>query len=294
MERVNLESFKVKYNAGTIAVLLLLILGSVVMIVPFIWMFMTAFKTFQETMAIPIQWIPHDLFVDNGSLTFDRAFENFADVLVRLNFTRYYANTIFVTAVVTIVQVILCSMAAYGFARIDFPGRNIIFIGLLSVLMIPLQMTLIPSFLLLSSFGWINTFYALTIPHFFSVFGTFFLRQFFLTLPRELEEAAIIDGASHPRIYAQICLPLCKAALSALAIFTVLWVWNDLMWPLVMASRESFRLLSVGIATLLGQYVTRNNWLMAASVLATTPMIIVFIIFQKQFVSGIAITGIKG
>jgi len=264
------------------------------MIVPFLWMFLTAFKSFQETLAIPIQWLPNDLFVENGVFSLSRSLENFTDVLYRMNFTKFYFNTILVTFSITVMQLLFCSMAAYGFARIEFPGRNAIFIGLLSMLMIPIQMTLIPSFMLLSSFGWINTLKALTIPHFFSAFGTFFLRQFFLTLPKELEEAAIIDGASHLRIYSQICLPLSKAALSALAIFIVLWAWNDLMWPLVMANRESLRLLSVGIATLLGQYTTRNNWLMAASVLATAPMIIIFILFQKQFVSGIAITGIKG
>jgi len=264
------------------------------MIAPFLWMFLTAFKSLPETVAIPMQWLPRALFIEDGSFSLNNSFDNFREVLTRLNFTRYYINTIFVTVTITAVQVVFCSMAAYGFARIQFPGRNIIFIGLLSMLMIPQQMTLIPSFLLLSSLGWINTFYALTIPHFFSAFGTFFLRQFFLTLPRELEEAAIIDGASHFRIYAQICLPLCTAALAALSIFTMLWAWNDLLWPLIMANREALRLLSVGIATLLGQFSTRNNWLMAASVLATFPMIVVFIMFQKQFVKGIAITGIKG
>ena len=286
---------KVKYNLNTIIVLVLLLLGSVVMIVPFLWMILTAFKTFQESLQIPIQWLPHDLFMEGGSFTIStRILDNFSEVLVRLNFTRFYINTIIVTVTITGMQVLICSMAAYGFSRIEFPGRGIIFLGLLSMFMVPSQMTLIPSFLLLSNLGWINTFYALTIPHFFSIFGTFFLRQFFLTLPKELEEAAIIDGASHPRIYAQICLPLCTAALAALAIFTMLWAWNDLLWPLIMANREALRLLSVGIATLLGQYSTRNNWLMAASILATLPMIVIFIMFQKQFVSGIAITGIKG
>jgi len=257
-------------------------------------MFLTSFQTFGETFAMPIQWLPRDLFFENGSFTLSNMFENFEEVLTRMNFLRFFSNTVFVTVVVTFMQLLFCSMAAYAFARIEFPGRNIIFMVLLSMLMIPTQMTLIPSFILLSNFGWINTLYALTIPHFFSVWGTFFLRQFFLTIPKDLEEAAIIDGASHLRVYAQICIPLSKAALSALAIFTGLWAWNVFLWPLIMANRQSVRVLSVGIATLLGQHVTRNNWLMAASLLATAPMVVIFIIFQKQFVEGIAITGIKG
>ena len=278
-----MEASQRKYNIGTFTVLILLTLGSFIMIIPFVWMFLTAFKTYQETLAIPIKWVPGSFYL-----------ENFTEVMGRLNFARYYINTIFVTLTITVVQVIFCSMGAYAFARINFPGRNIIFFALLSMLMIPQQMTLIPSFVLLSRLGWINTYYALIVPNFFSSFGTFFLRQFFLTLPKELEESAIIDGASHPRIYAQIFLPLCTSALAAFAIFTVLWAWNDLMWPLIMTSSDSIRVLSVGIASLMGQYRTRNNWLMAASVLATAPMIVLFIICQKQFISGIAITGIKG
>jgi len=291
---VILEAKKVKFNANSTFITLLLALGSVIMLAPFLWMILTAFQTFQESMAIPIQWIPRGLFVEDGVFSLSRSLENFQEVLGRMNFLRFFANTITVAVTVTVMQLLFCSMAAYGFARIEFPGRNVIFIVLLSMMMIPTQMTLIPSFILLSNFGWINTLYALTIPHFFSVFGTFFLRQYFLTLPKDLEEAATIDGASKFRIYAQIFLPLSKAALSALGVLTVLWAWNEFMWPLVMANRESVRVLSVGIATLLGQHVTRNNWLMAASLLATTPMIIIFILFQKQFVEGIAITGIKG
>ena len=289
-----METTRVKFNTGTTVVTVLLTIGSVIMIAPFVWMFLTAFQTFQESMAIPLQWLPRALFFENGSFTLRNSFENFQEVLTRMNFARFYFNTIIVTIAITTMQLLLCSMAAYGFARIEFPGRKIIFIVLLSMMMVPTQMTLIPSFILLSNFGWINTMYALTIPHFFSVFGTFFLRQFFLSLPKELEEAAVIDGASHLHVYSKICIPLSMAALSALGIFVVLFAWNSFLWPLVMANRESVRVLSVGIATLLGQHVTRNNWLMAAAVLATGPMIVIFIIFQKQIVEGIAITGIKG
>ena len=260
----------------------ILSIGAFIMILPYVWMVMTAFKTFQETVAIPIQWFPKKLQI-----------ENFREVLGKLNFARYYVNTIIVTVSITVIQALFCSMAAFGFARIKFPGRGFLFIFLLSVMMIPSQMTMIPTFILLSRFGWIDTFKALIIPHFYSAYGTFFLRQFFLTVPGELEEAAIIDGTSYFGIYWRIFLPLSTAAFIAFAIFTVNWAWNDLMWPLIMTSRDSIRVLSVGIATLVGQYFTRNHLLMAASMLATTPLILLFIILQKRFVAGVALTGIK-
>ena len=270
-----------KYNWKFLMYFILSI-GAVTMIVPYIWMVTTAFKTFPETVAIPIQWLPSKFYLDN-----------FREVLNRLNFAKYYVNTAVVTASITLLQALVCSMAAYGFARIKFPGSGWIFMVLLSMLMIPSQMTMIPTFILLSRFGWIDTFKALIIPHFYSVYGTFFLRQFFLGIPRELEEAAIIDGTSRFGIYLKIFVPLSGAAFAAFAIFTINWSWNDLMWPLIMTSRQSIRVLSVGIATLVGEHFTRNNWLMAAAMLATTPLIVIFIIFQKRFIEGVALTGIK-
>lgn len=269
--------------AGKTTVYALLAVGSVIMLLPFAWMLLTSFKTYAETLVQPIQWLPSGLNM-----------ENYREVLERLNFGRYYLNTIFVTVAVTAFQILFCSMAAYGFGRLRFPGRNALFFILLSVLMIPQQMTLLPSYVLLNRLHWIDTYWALTVPQFFSAYGTFFLRQFFMTLPRELEEAAIIDGCSHPRIYCQIVMPLCRTAIAAFAIFTVLGVWNDLLWPLIVTGKDSIRVLSVGVATLVGQYSTKNNLLMAASVLVTVPVVGLFLIGQKQFIAGIAITGIKG
>lgn len=267
---------------GAIVSQIFLILGLFIMLLPFVWMFLTSFKTFPETMVLPIKWLP-----DRFSL------DNYMEVLKRLDFSRYYLNTIFVTVVVTGAQLFFCSLAAFAFARMEFPGRDIIFVIILSVLMVPIQMTLIPNYSLLNSLGWVDTFWALTVPHFASAYGTFFLRQFFKTIPQELEESARIDGCSYFRIYWNIFLPLCGSAIAAFSIFTILWAWNDLLWPLIMTSSNARRVLSVGIATLQGQYATQYNLLMAASVMATLPMIIIFIIGQKQFISGIAITGIK-
>ena len=263
-------------------VFVVLSISSLVMITPFVWMILTAFKTYPETLAIPIKWLPSSL-----KLT------NFTEVLSRLNFARYYMNTIIVAISITALQVLFCSMAGYGFARLNFPGRNVLFFILLSVLMIPSQMTLIPSFVLLSRLNWIDTFIGLIIPNVFSAYGTFFLRQFFMSLPGELEEAAIIDGCSRFGIYWRIFMPLCGTAVAAFSVFTVLWAWNDLMWPLIMTSKDSVRVLSVGIATLFGEHGSRYNLLMAASMLAIAPMIVLFLFLQKQFISGIAVTGLK-
>lgn len=273
---------KERYSKASPIIVFLLGIGAVIMIVPFIWMVLTAFKTFPETLAQPIKWLPSSL-----------QFDNFREVLDKLNFGRYYINTIITTVSITVLQMLFCSMAAYGFARLKFPGSSAMFFVLLSMLMIPQQMTLIPSFVLLTRFKWIDTYKALIIPNLFSAYGTFFLRQFFMSLPGELEESAIIDGCSRGGIYWRIFMPLCGSALAAFGVFTVMWAWNDLMWPLIMTSKDSVRVLSVGIATLVGQHSTKNNLLMAASVLATMPMIVLFIILQKQFIAGIAITGLK-
>jgi len=273
---------KKKKNGFTIPLVLLLSIGAFVMIVPFVWMTLTSFKTLPETLKQPIQWLPAKF-----------QFTNFTGVLNKLNFARYYINTITVTLSITGLQMLFCSMAAYGFARIRFPGSGVMFFVLLSMLMIPQQMTLIPSFVLLTRLRWIDTFKGLIIPNLASAYGTFFLRQFFLSLPSELEESAIIDGCSRGGIYWRIFMPLCGSALAAFSIFTIIWAWNDLMWPLIMTSKDSVRVLSVGIATLVGQHSTKNNLLMAASVLATMPMIVLFTVLQRQFIAGIAITGLK-
>ena len=277
-----MEIGKERFSANKAVVIFVLSVGALIMIVPFAWMALTSFKTYAETLKQPIQWLPSAI-----------QFGNYREVLNKLTFSRYYFNTIVVTVSITVLQMLFCSMAAYGFARLRFPGSTALFFILLSMLMIPQQMTLIPSFVLLTKLRWIDTYWALIVPNLFSAYGTFFLRQFFLSLPKELEEAAIIDGCSRGGIYLRIFMPLCGSALAAFSVFTVMWAWNDLMWPLIMTSKDSVRVLSVGIATLVGQHSTKNNLLMAASMLATVPMIVLFIVLQKQFIAGVATTGLK-
>lgn len=272
-----------KISFSKVIVVLLLSLGAIVMLLPFAWMVLTAFKTFPETTKLPIDWFPKKFMLDN-----------FKKVLTTMNFGTYYINSVIVTAAITVLQLIVCSLAAYGFARLQAPGKNVIFIIVLSMLMVPAQMTMLPSYVLLNKLGMINTYMVLIIPQIFSSYAVFFLKQFFETLPKEMEEAARIDGCSYFRCYWNIAMPLCGTAVAAFLIFTVLWAWNDMLWPLIMTSSEKLRVLPVGIAAMAGQKNTKTNEMMAASVLAILPMVLLFVIFQKQFTSGIATTGLKG
>lgn len=262
---------------------LILIVGAIVMVTPFFWMVSTSLKSFAESMKVPPNLVPSVLHL-----------ENFANVIEKINFTRYYVNTIAITVGRTVGQLLLCSLAAFAFARLRFPGNNVIFVGILSVLMVPSQVVLIPSFVLMRELNWIDTFYALIVPGIFSAFGTFLMRQFFLTIPKDLDEAAKVDGSSLFGIYWRIFLPLARSALISLAIITVLAAWNDLLWPLTMTSSDEMRVLSIGISSFQGQHGTDYPLLMAGALMATLPMILMFILLQRYFIEGIAVSGIKG
>jgi multiple sugar transport system permease protein len=262
---------------------IVLAVGAAVMIVPFLWMISTSLKSYADSMQVPPVWIPPEFHWDNYAKVFDK-----------IPFMEYYLNTLFMTAGRTAGQLLICSIAAFAFACMRFPGKHIIFIALLSVLMVPSQVVMIPSFVIMRDLGWLDTFYALIIPGMFSAFGTFLLRQFFLGLPRDLEEAGKIDGCSYFGIFARIYLPLSRSALVSLAIFTVMASWNDLQWPLIMTSSDDMRVLSIGVSTFQGQHSTDYPLLMAAAVMTTLPLIIVFIFLQRYFIEGIAMSGIKG
>ncbi|MEJ8548311.1 carbohydrate ABC transporter permease [Brevibacillus borstelensis] len=261
---------------------LLLIIGALFMIGPFLWMILTSLKTLGESTQVPPVIFPESM-----------QWKNYSDVVATLPFTKFYWNTIFTTIIKVVGQVFLCSLAAYAFARIEFPGRNALFVLFLTVLMVPGQVFLLPQFMIMKELGWLNTLTALIVPGLFSAFGTFLLRQFFMSLPKELEEAAMLDGCNHFQIYWRIMLPLARPGLIALAIFVALWSWNDLMWPLIVNSSPDKMPLSAGLASLQGQHTTNFPVLMAGSVLAIWPMIIVFIFLQKHFVEGISLSGSK-
>jgi len=219
---------------------------------------------------------------------------NFAEAMDLQPFGRFFLNTAIVAGASVLGQLLFCSMAAYAFARLRFVWRDRLFALYLGTMMIPAIVTIIPSFLLVSTFGWINTYWALFTPTISSVWGIFLLRQFFMTIPRDLEDAARIDGASEFSIFWRVILPLSKPALATLAIFAFMGSWKDFLWPLLVTNRLDMRTVEVGIANFTTLYTTDWPHQMAAAVVVMVPIIIVFLVAQKYFVRGITLTGLKG
>lgn len=273
-----------KLNINHLIVHLILLAGVAVVVFPFLWMILTSFKTSGEAMKIPPTIFP-EKFVTTAYHTIVSSAIPFGTVCM---------NTIISTVVTTIVQIAFCSMAGYAFGRIDFPFKNAIFVLILSVLMVPGQIFLIPQYQIIQKMGLLDTIPALFMPNLFSAFGTFLLRQFFMSLPKELEEAAIVDGCGRFRIFGQIMLPLVKPGIVALAIFTIKFAWNDFMWPLIVNTSMEKMTLGPALSTLQGQYTTEYPMQMAGAVLAVVPLIVIFFLFQKQFIEGVAQSGIKG
>jgi multiple sugar transport system permease protein len=262
---------------------LLLVGGALTMVTPFIWMVSTSLKTNLEVFTFPPTFIPAEF-----------QWHNYVDIFEVVPYGRWFFNSLFITLTQTVLYLFVASLAAYVFARLRFPGREPLFLLYLATLMVPGEVTLIPKFILIKELGLIDTFTAVIIPGVFNAYGVFLLRQFFLTLPAGLEEAAIIDGASYFRIYWSIILPLVKPALAVLAIFSFRGAWNDFMWPLIVINSDNMKPLSVGLSSFQGLYETNWPYLMAASTLALIPIVIVFVAAQKYFVEGVALTGLKG
>jgi hypothetical protein len=270
-------------SLSKLLIYVILILGVFITVFPFIWMILTSFKNQSEAIRIPLKFFPSEL-----------RFSNYADVFKKIPFGYMYLNTVINAAVIVTVQLIFCSMAAYAFARIKFPGRNVIFAVLLSVLMIPSSFFIIPQYRIIQELGLLNTVTALFLPNLFSIFGTFLMRQFFMSLPSELEDAARIDGCSRFMIFTKIMLPLVSSGLVALGILTLRFAWNDFMWPMIVNTSSEKMTLSAGLAYMQGFHVTDYPLMMAGAVMAVLPLLAAFAIFQKQFIEGIATQGIKG
>ena len=273
---------KKKINKGNLIVHLVLIIGSVIMILPFAWMILTSFKTLAESTQMPPKIFPDTL-----------QFSNYTEVMRLLPFDKFYINTILMLLFRVIGSVLFSAMAAYAFARLNFPGKNFFFSLVLLQMMVPGQLFIIPQFLLVQKLGLLNTVTALVIPGIVSAFGTFLLRQFFIGNQKELEEAAKLDGCSIGRTFFSIMLPLANSGLVALGIFTALFAFKDLMWPLIVNMSIDKMTLSAGLASLQGQFSTNFPQLMAGSLLAVWPMLLIFVIFQRKFIEGIATTGGK-
>lgn len=273
----------------SIIVHLLLLAGAVVMIMPFVWMISTSFKSQSEVFAYPPQWIPTEFH-----------WQNYVQAWNAAPFTRYFFNSMVVALAVTLGDLFTSALAAYAFARMKFPGRDALFLIYLSSLMIPHQMTILPSFLLLKNLGdlWaplgLDTYFALIAPFLASAFGVFLLRQSFMQIPNELEDAAILDGCGRARFLWEIAIPLSRPALATLALFTFMGNWNSYLWPLIATNSDTMRTVQIGLRYFVGQEGA-SQWglLMAAAVFVSLPVVLLYLIVQRQFVQGIASTGIK-
>lgn len=254
------------------------------MAMPFIWMFLSSLKTDMEIFVFPPRLLPETVH-----------WENYLAVMESMPFGWFIFNSFKIAFLAMIGQLLSCSLAAYAFARIKFPGRETVFVIWLACLMIPYQVNLIPQYVLFRSFGWLDTHLPLIVPSFFGgVFGTFLLRQFFLTLPSELEDAARIDGCSRFGIYWRIFLPLSKPALATLGVFVFMSNWNNLLGPVVYLSSYEKMTLTVGLAFFRGQYTTEWALLMAGAVISVIPIMVIYAAAQQYFVQGVVMSGIKG
>lgn len=261
----------------------ILVVGALFMIVPFLWMLSTSLKADQYVLTMPPQFFPRPLTL--------RSYVRLTELFP---IGRMFFNSLFVAIATTLGQLVTSSMAAYAFARMRFRGSGVLFLLYLATLMIPFQVTITPLFILMRYLGWINTYQGLILPGVFSAFGAFLLRQFFLTIPRELEEAAFIDGASHWTVYWRIILPLARPALATLGVFSFMGSWNAFLWPLFVVRDLELMTLPVGLATLHGRWLTQWNLVMAGTVITVLPMLAVYLLAQQYFVRGVVLSGIKG
>lgn len=260
-----------------------MLIATIATVLPFVWMILTSVKTQSEALTIPPKVLP-----DAWQLS---AYEK---IIQELPFVQFYVNSILVTFAIVLLQTLIAAMAAYGFARLKFPGRDAIFLICVSILMVPGQIFLIPQFLIIQEMGLLNTLTGLVLPGLFSIYGAFLLRQFFVTVPKEIEEAAIVDGLNHFQIFYKIMLPLIKPGIIACVIINGLWSWNNLMWPLIVNTSFDKMTLPVGLASLSSRSGVEYPMLMAGALMAIIPMLLLYILFQKHFIEGAASAGVKG
>lgn len=274
---------KIHFNLNKFIVYLLLILGAVIMIIPFYWMITTAVKTPAESIKFPpTLWPSHFIW------------SNFVKAWNDANFGRYILNTLFI-AFTTLAGVLFTSiLGAYAFAKLQFKGRDVLFISLLGIMMIPMPVYIVPGYLVLMKLGWIDTFYALIVPWTVSVFNIFLLRQHFKSIPDELYEAAVLDGCNHWQFLWKILVPLSKPMLVAISIFSLIGSWNSFIWPLVVTNSDKIRPIQVGLAYFMQEQSTNYVLLSAASTISVLPLIILFFLAQKQIIASYAKSGIKG
>jgi multiple sugar transport system permease protein len=269
--------------ADRIVLYVLAAISAVILVGPLLWMISSSLKSPSEVLANPPSLLPHEW-----------RFQNYVDVFHQVPFGRFLFNSFFVATTVTVVALLFHSMAAYSLARLKFPGRDKIFLAILMTLMVPFTVIAVPLFIIVNWLGWVDTYQGLIIPMIPHAFGIFLLRQFYLSIPRELEEAAIVDGASLARVYWSIILPLSRPVLAALGVFFFLANWNNFLWPLIVTQNQKLWVVQLGIQQFRGEHGSDYNLIMAASTCAALPTLILFFVLQKRLVEGIKMTGLKG
>ncbi len=279
-----MESARTRARVTTTVIYIILIIMAVIMLVPFVWMILTALKTNQEAISVS----PCYIFPHNGW-----HWETFGEVWKSYNFVLLYKNTLLMIFFRVVFACLTATMAGYAFGRLNFPGKNFLFSLVLIQMMIPSTIFIIPQYLMVSKLGWLNTCAGLVFPGMVTAFGTYLLKTGYQGLPKDLEEAAGIDGCNIGQRFLRIMMPLTRSSMVSLGIFTALFAFKDLMWPMIVCSSVQTTTLAAGLAKAQGQYSSNYPQMMAAAVLAVVPMIIIYVIFQKQFVEGIATSGGK-
>jgi len=270
------------YLFGRFWIYLVLIASSFVMVIPFYWSVGTSLKLEQFVFATPPQWWPDPLTL-----------QNYVSVFTKIHFYRYFLNSVFVAAITTLGHVFFDTLAAYAFAKLTFPGRDKLFFFLLLGLMVPFQVNLIPLYRIMATLGWTNTYLALIVPNLTSIFGIFMMRQFLMTIPNDLLDAARIDGCDEFGVFKRVVLPLALPGIATLIILTFMGTWNDFLWPRIVTSSEALYTLPVGLAQLQMKNTSNVAQIMAGTVLTALPMIIVFLFMQRQFIEGMTAGALK-
>ncbi|AIC30882.1 sugar ABC transporter permease protein (plasmid) [Rhizobium etli bv. mimosae str. IE4771] len=272
-----------KVTVKTVLLYVIVITVTVVMLMPFAWMLSASLKLSRDVFAFPIEWIPSQ-----------PQWQNYVDIWTKIPLALFIYNTSKLTIIVTLLQLLTSSFAAYAFAKLNFPYKNTLFLGYIATIAMPWQVYMVPQFLLMREFGLNNTHLALICLQAFTAFGVFLMRQFYMSIPTELCEAARIDGMNEYQIWARIMLPLSKPALSTLTIFTFVSTWNDFLGPMIYLTKTELKTVQIGLRMFISQYSAEYGLIMAASVVALVPVLVVFLALQRFFVEGIASTGLKG
>lgn len=270
-------------GSGRLLLHLVLLLLAVLYVLPFLWMVSTSLKGPAEYLSAGLDLVPNDF-----------RWSNYSEVFERVPFATYYWNTIVVTVMRVVAQLVLAALGGYAFARFQFRGRTILFLAVLAILMVPPPVTLIPNFIIVRNLGWVNSYWGLVIPTIFSAYGVFLFRQFFLTLPQELIDAAKLDGCRPFRVFWHVGLPAARSHIAAFGLLVTLYSWNEFIWSLVVVNRDERRVISVGIRQFVTQYQVDWGLIMAAATVSTVPLIVVLALVQKNLIRGITLTGLKG